>query len=192
MLACLSVQLFHRLDKNKGREVYIVIFMFAIISSGSLIGSIISNNDVLYLHNADDLTSYDLGAGEYIPANANMSVTHNVLQPVSSEGIQMESVERKYQKFHIVCKGQTGEEGYIDLPLFYYKGYHAKTADKSELEVECNSDGCLRIILPENFSGEIQVNYTGEWYWRVAELISLAGIIFIIIIQKRNPIYKEV
>lgn len=180
MLACLSIQLFHHLDKNKGQEAYILILIFAVISSGSLIGSIISNNEVLYLHNEDDLTTYDTGAGEYLPANANISVTREVLQAVFSEGVQPESVEREYQKFYIVCSNQTEKEGYIDLPLFYYKGYHVKTAEREELTVERNENGGLRVILPEGFEGEIRVNYTGEWYWRAAEIISLIGIIILI------------
>lgn len=176
-LALLTTKAFAEADAGKGNFVCVTILFFAIISSGYFEGRLINENHTTYLHNSDDLDTYDTALGEYTPANADLGVTGNT-QPIYSEGILIESIERRYQKFDITCSNQADSEEYIDLPLLYYKGYGARaSAMEDEIRVEGNEFGCLRVILPGGFSGDITVNYYGQWYWRVADIISLAGIL---------------
>lgn len=176
-LSLLTIKAFTEIDAGKGNFACITILFFAIISSGYFEGRLINENRTIYMQNSDDLGTGEIGLGEYIPANADLGVASNT-QPVCSEGILTESVERRYQRFEITCSNQADSEEYIDLPLLYYKGYGVKaSAMEDEIRVEKNEVGCLRVILPGGFSGDITVNYFGQWYWRVTDIISLAGIL---------------
>ena len=66
------------------------------------------------------------------------------------------------------------QESYVELPILYYKGYVAKDVDTGQrLEVESGENSVVRVLLPANYSGTIQVYFGSLWYWRVAEVISL-------------------
>lgn len=158
--------------------------MFAILSTGYLISSMFHNNLTTSLHSADDLDTYNIVGGEYMPVNAVVDrMEMGQAQTTASEGISLEHIERDCLEFHITCSNIKEEEGYIDLPLLYYKGYHVKTdSEAGNITPMDNGRGCLRISVPGNFTGIIEVDYDGEWYWRAAEIISLAGTVFLLVL----------
>ena len=45
----------------------------------------------------------------------------------------------------------------------------------------------VRVLLPEGYNGTLHVWYAGMWYWRVAELVSLAAALAVIVsgVKKR-------
>ncbi len=64
----------------------------------------------------------------------------------------------------------------IDVPLLYYKGYTAKDNNGNKLDVSEGDNHCLRIELAGS-ADEINIKYSGLWYFRLSEIISLLGII---------------
>ena len=70
------------------------------------------------------------------------------------------------------------EESYLDVPLFYYKGYKAKVIDKGKLaeqtlKTSIGAEHRLRIFLPPSpVPVTISLRYIGEWYFHVALFIS--------------------
>ncbi|MCM1063276.1 MAG: hypothetical protein NC420_02200 [Eubacterium sp.] len=111
-----------------------------------------------------------LGA-EYLPEGADMGhMTYH--DPVTSKGVTLS---------HYVKEGLTvqahiasGDAGYVDLPLLYYKGYSAKNTDSGEkLPVSVGEDYDVRISFPEGFDGNITVRFSGKWYWHAAECVSV-------------------
>lgn len=176
-LALITVSAFAKEGKAKGIFVCSIILIFAIISSGYFEGRLINYNNTLILQNADDIDTGEVMGGEYLPYIPVLKWNRDAEHTISSKGVQLESVEREYQKFNIICSNLAKEEGYIDLPLLYYDGYVAEAAGLNEkLTVTKNNTGCLRIMLPEDFAGEIVVNYISRWYWRLAEIISVMGV----------------
>ena len=177
-LAILSVKALTRVETSKGKTAYMIVLLFTIISSGYFVSRLINDNHTVYIQNSDDISTYGVIGGEYIPMNANVEATHETRRVVGSEEVMIQAVERRYQKFEINCSNQADKEGYIDLPLLYYKGYGVKASDmEEEIEVGKNGSGFLRIILPGGFSGNITIDYYGRWYWRLAEMVSLAGVV---------------
>lgn len=193
VLTCLTVKLFAQVDKEKEEKAGFLIFIFAVISSGYLLSSMFHNNNTIYLHNAGDLDTYHTVNGEYMPVNVvdDFTVMESA-QVTASESVHLESIDRRYLHFHIVCSNSEMQEAYIDLPLLYYKGYRVK-ADSEAVGMTAvdNGQGFLRIILPENFTGVVEVDYDGEWYWRIAEIISLAGVIILLILFIRAHFVKN-
>lgn len=191
-LALLTITAYAKEEKKKGIYAFSIILLFAIISSGYFEGRLINDNNTIYLQNTDDISTETLLGKEYLPINARIDAALNSNQPISSEGVLLESIERKYQKFNILASNLTEGEGCIDLPLLYYDGYVAENADlKEKLSVVKNSSGFVRVILPEQFSGEIIVNYIERWYWRLAEIISLIGIAGFIVYRLSKTIKRE-
>ena len=75
------------------------------------------------------------------------------------------------------------------LPLFYYPGYTAYTADRTELNLYTNDDKhriSIDVPVGEHF---ITVKYVGQTLWTIAEYISLISLfIFAIKIWRENKI----
>lgn len=192
-LACLTVQLFGRLGREKEEWVSGIIFLLAILSTGYLCSSMIRNNHTIYLHSAEELDTYNIVGGEYMPVNAVVDNTEmEQAQITASEGMTLGQIERAYLKFHIICNNTNEQEGYIDLPLLYYKGYQVKASSETEgIIIADNGRGYLRIMVPGNFDGTLEVDYEGEWYWRAAEIISFIGIIVLLYFVIKNVIKKS-
>lgn len=71
----------------------------------------------------------------------------------------------------------SGNDAYIDIPRFAYPCYKA-TTDKGEvLKTETGDNNRLRISLPNNYKGIVEIRFTEPWYWRLAEIISLVAVI---------------
>ena len=178
VLSLLTITAFTGLEVGKGKLAGMIILFFGIISSAYFEGRMTNDNQTIYIQNFDDLNTYSMMSGEYLPAKISQFEMHTTDQPVFSENLLLNSVEREYLKFEINCGNQTEQEGYIDLPLLYYNGYGVRASNMEEaIRVVENESGYLRIILPGGFSGDIVIDYFGHWYWRVAEIISLGGII---------------
>lgn len=173
---CVTVKMIKYSYPEKENLVIVLILIFAVISSGSLLSDRINNNYSVVIKNKDDLETFDLMGKEYVPINAILGKMTNS-DVLSSDGISLNSVERKYQKHVINCTNTTDKSGYIDLPLLYYKGYVCKNIDNgTQLFLTDNEIGGIRIEIPANFRGTLVVNYKEMWYWRTAELISLLSI----------------
>ena len=58
--------------------------------------------------------------------------------------------------------------------MLLYKGYHAKdVATGEKFLITKGENGHVRAILPAGYQGTVRVWYSGMWYWRVAEAVSL-------------------
>lgn len=154
--------------------------MLLLISAVSVVFGAYQLNDILLdkeepirLYTAQNLGHSAVLGAEYLPENADLSHLIHYHMPVCSEGVKQLSYDRKGLCVDAYVK--TGEEGgYIEYPLLYYKGYEAQSKDTGEkLTVVKGNNADVRVLFPENFSGQIQVKYKGMWYWRVAETISV-------------------
>ncbi len=76
------------------------------------------------------------------------------------------------------------EESYLDVPLFYYKGYRAKVIGNGPLagqtlRTSIGAEHRLRIYLPASLVPvDISLRYIGEWYFHAALFISGITILF--------------
>lgn len=177
-LALLTVKVFFETGGDKGKLACMIILFFAVMSSGYFVGRLTNDKQTIYVQNSDDISTYVPIGREYLPEKVSKDATFSTEQPVCSEGMLLESVERSYLRFEINCSNQTEDEGYIDLPLLYYKGYEVEASGtEGEIKVGESDSGFLRITLPGGFSGKIMIDYFEQWYWRIAEIMSLVGFV---------------
>lgn len=113
-----------------------------------------------------------LGA-EYLPLGVEWNFYYHDAWP--SEGVEVDSFEKENLTTLTTVATAAGEgDYYIDLPMLLYKGYHAKNVATGEkFPVTVGENGHVRAILPSGYQGTVKVWYSGMWYWRVAEGISL-------------------
>lgn len=118
----------------------------------------------------------------YLPNGSDVNKYMNTTRPFSSDGVLIENVDRNGMSMNLQVVNQRGVEEVITIPFVYYEGYRAKSInDNQYLEIVETTDKMVGILIHENYSGEIKVSFVGKWYWRVAELISVCTVIFMII-----------
>lgn len=82
---------------------------------------------------------------------------------------------------HLLIECESDETSYIDCPIFYYRGYQAvDTVTHQKFNVTKGENNKLRIILPEDYHGKIEVYFEEPWYWRGAEVLSLISILILV------------
>lgn len=156
-----------------GKTVLTFIVLVAVLFGSYQVNSILfTREEMIQLYTAQNVgTTAALGA-EYLPLSADIAhMTYH--DAVLSEGISAEA----YQKsgLDVTARITAKEDGYMELPLLYYKGYRAQVKDTGEaLPVLKGDNSDVRVLLPAGFQGEIRVWYGGMWYWRVAEGLSVA------------------
>ena len=77
----------------------------------------------------------------------------------------------------------TTTDAYVEVPLLYYPGYKATTESGEKLETSYGNNNVMRINIKNN-TGNIKVKYTGFIYFRIAELISLLTLLWLVFWKK--------
>lgn len=132
------------------------------------------NESALTYRTTEELPTYIMGGKEYLRAGSS---TDNLSGWITAEQVQtLKITERKGTSMKLYAK--TGEtEAAIELPLFYYKGYHVVDEYGTEYPIEDGTNHVIRFVLPPAFSGSIQIAFAEPWYWRAAELISVLALL---------------
>ena len=101
-------------------------------------------------------------------------------EPVVSDGVQISGYEKGELRAEFSCDNTGEREGYVDLPLLHYYGYRAIAVDEgAELQVYKGDNNVVRVIIPPECHMQVAVSFVSPWYWRIAEVISLTGGIWI-------------
>ena len=87
-----------------------------------------------------------------------------------------------------LCKA-VGEGAYLETPQFYYPGYVAKDLTGTYYPVtRSEHNNRIRVELPDDFDGVIEVFYREPVIYRICEVISLLSVL-ILIFGKRFKAY---
>lgn len=98
-------------------------------------------------------------------------------RPRPSDTVSVSSYVHEMLHVTVHCTNAGSEQGYLDVPLLLYKGYHARDVDSgAELEITHNPNNQVRVLLPASFSGTVDVRFVSPFYWRLAEVVSLAAV----------------
>ena len=148
------------------------------ISAVSVLFALYQTNDIaqvsdglIKIYDGNGLGTTAILGAEYLPEGAD--VNHMTWHaPVASGEVSFFDYVK--DGLQVEASVQTGREGFIDFPMLYYKGYSAYCIDSGEkLVVGPGENYDVRVLLPAGFQGKVHVGYTGMWYWRIAELVSV-------------------
>ena len=88
------------------------------------------------------------------------------------------------------CVNESGTEtGYVEVPLFLYKGYQADTGAGEKLECVYGENNVIRILIPPNFQDTVSVRFVSPVYWRISEAVSwgsVAGLLAYCLLEGRK------
>jgi hypothetical protein len=153
--------------------------------------TLLTKSGMLKLYTAENIGYSAVLGAEYLPLGADIShMTFH--EPAVSEGVEMSSYEKEKLKASAYVKNTLSDsDGYIELPMLYYKGYSAYNTDTGEkLKTSAGDNYDVRVDVPAGFEGSITVRYSGMWYWHVAEAVSVAAgvalLIYGIVIRRRK------
>lgn len=126
----------------------------------------------LYIYEASELNFMQIYSAEYLPEGTDSTLLE------SNNIVTTDNVEySNYMKNHlnISCYvSSIDENGYIEFPLLYYKGYVVSSDVSDEnLTVVAGENNVVRVELPKDYSGNINVRFEEPIYWRVGEVIAL-------------------
>lgn len=138
--------------------------------------------------------SIEIGLGEYLPLGIELADSEHLsaLDYLPGEGVELNSYSKKYLSVQLDLENTGHSESYIEVPLFYYKGYIAvDESDHSYFPVSRSEHGNLQVALPADYQGRISITFREPWYWRAAEVCSLLTIVFLILYQSIKKYRKH-
>jgi hypothetical protein len=104
----------------------------------------------------------------------------------SEEGIKADIVSRKGLEIISTVENNTDNTVYTDYPLQNYKGYEAGDAEGRRLAISNGDNNRIRVSIPAGYSGTVRVYFREPWYWRAAELLSLAYLFCLLVRSRRH------
>ncbi len=133
-----------------------------------------------------------IGTIEYLPAAAEEFYAKQQVM-VSGDKIEIGSYEKEYTTIQISCMNDSGQEGYIDVPLFFYPCYKAKDVETgSVLGLTYGENAKIRMILPPGYQGTVKLEVDERKLWKIADLISVVSIfVFFIVFISRKCIMDK-
>lgn len=172
---------------NKRRElskqIAMVLVLLTLIPAGYLMYDTCDKSAVVHyislgsMGMSSSLKESQLAGGEYLPYDLSDELSPAQFNDTNfyfDEGVEAESYSRGQLSVTFTATNTNDTESTVVVPLFAYPGYElTDTAGTAQLS---RQDGYLIVVLPAGYSGTVTIRWAGFWYWRVFDLISLAGI----------------
>ena len=186
IVCCCLIKLCRKEEKRRAEAMSCFLGLLAVLTGGWLLSSMVNRNNVIYVPDESKLNTFFIISGEYVPSGTVVSALGNAV-PVPSGNISMTSYDKAYTNVWIGCENNSAEEGIIDIPLLYYKGYTAQDeGTKEKLEVGAGENNRVSVKIPAEYRGSIRVKFTEPWYWRAAEIISALFVIGMAVVGVRK------
>ncbi len=188
ILSMFSIFFFRTAQMDIEKRYLTIIFVVTLVISADqsveYLYKTMYNGPVKLYYDENVLDTNDLVGYEYLYQGTNY---RRIQQEnyITMENVSFDNVERKANRFSI-SGIHTGSDAKLELPLFYYPGYTAKSDDGTSLQIIRGNNNRLRILFDNGFSGNIYVRYTEPVLWRICEMISLLSFIAVIVLEIRR------
>lgn len=114
---------------------------------------------------------------EYFRTGTNLSLFDRNQYKVS-DGIELVSYDKSGT--NVTVQIESAKDGdWVEVPLLNYPGYKAKDDFGNKLEIVDGNNNVVRVMLKDN-SNEVSISYGSLWYLRVAEVISIFTLCYIV------------
>lgn len=117
-----------------------------------------------------EIMTSDAGTHEYLYPDTDTVSLDAARYHVSSEAVSFTMLDRTQNR--ITARVSAAQDGYVELPLFYYPGYRASINGEGRT-IEHGENHVIRVLLGEGDSGELQVEYQESILWRLADGVSV-------------------
>ena len=176
--ACCALAVLRRGKTSWLRPAAVLLVLLTVIPAGFLTYEVSRNSEVVNYQSlaAIDNLAEQVGGGEYMPygmADGSLNAWE-VTEPTFDDALTVSDYTFGTLEASFACTNTSDQEATAVLPLFSYPGYRLTAGDGATLDEQ---DGLIAVTLPAGYSGTVQVKFVGFWFWRLADLISLAGIV---------------
>lgn len=139
---------------------------------------------------------YTAGAvanGEYLfVENSAMAIIDQQPVPADETAVSITSYEKKNSRISMECENLTDEVQQVKVSFLDYRGFVATDKTTGEkLDTTCDEQHILTVLLPAGYQGTVQVCFRQPWYWRVAEIVSLAVLIALFVYGWKGYRYEK-
>lgn len=83
-------------------------------------------------------------------------------------------------------KNNSDDKDYVEIPLLYYDWYCAEDEKKSSFVLSPGENNVIRVEVPAQYSGIIEIRFEEPVIWRGAELLSLLTMLVMIAAEIRR------
>ena len=170
--------------------VMILLCISTLISSGWYYYSFIYNGVPYRVYDTYELNSNQIYTCEYLPTDTDLNDITPKRYDISPD------VQLLYDESNgttLLVQVQSNENGgYLEVPLVHYRGYSAVAVEsKEELAVSSGFNNYVRVDIPANFNGSIEIAFHEPLHWRISELVSALTLIFLLAIPATKIIKKK-
>jgi hypothetical protein len=143
------------------------------------------------VYSVEDMGTYVASGEEYLPIGTDVeNLTEDNL---ANAGVEISDYSKQGTTISFHCIVTSEDNGIVELPLIYYKGYKAvgidQAGNKVNLDITEGNNHVISIVLDKDSEYDITVYYKEPWYWRLAELVSLMA--FIVLIAEILGVNKD-
>ncbi len=183
--------------RESGQQAVIFALAFAVALFPMTAFLDAKNPEHVLIREAEIIASDMIAGGEYLYKDTDTDTLSRQSPGISSSSEQLliSDFQRKNGSvtFHCMTAGPRPEQNipqddaasyaepsaaadtdsplYADIPLLYYPGYRA-WLDGQEIPVERSGQNLVRVILPADSQGTVEVRYKGKRSWNLAAAIS--------------------
>lgn len=150
-----------------------VICVASLLAASYFLYDYTQNGTFSRYYDGSDLSTCSVGLGEYIPEDTpqDFSADNHV---VPGDSLEITEDRREADVQVVSCVNEGDQDTFADIPFLPYNGYRCIDSETgSEMEIQLDIPGKVRVIVPVGYSGTFTVSYQEPWYWRVSEGISL-------------------
>jgi hypothetical protein len=179
----------YHIPARAAKAAVVLLCALPLLYTGIFYHDLFSSYVPLYLsgHNCMELFGATIvSGGEYLPAGMDTSITvHRTAQPDSN--VTVDSCLYDNGRLYLTVENSSDVSGEVAVPLIYYRHYRAvDTATGEEYGISSSDDHLVSVRVPSGYDGTITIRFCEPWYYRVSELASLATLLAILFLYRRQ------
>ncbi len=170
---CCSLQIIHNEMSQKWYSATILGLIIVLsINSSWMLSNILNLKTYTSVYDAVYLDTCNISTKEYLPEGSDPK-NFSFEAPNAEAGINVTEFTRKGTHLSLICQNNSGKDSLIELPLVFYNGYQATTQDGHSLTLIPSENHTIFVIIPQDYSGEVNVAFHNPFSWTAAMLFSV-------------------
>lgn len=167
---------FEKQERKLSYYAGVILTLISITTSSMyLLDSIIQTENRYSLYNEESMGFGYISGAEYLLEGTDEDLLTFVDGAKTGEGVTASNYQKDYLHVQLTASNTSTSESYVDIPLLYYKVYRAYNTDTGEaLSLCAGENNVIRVLLPAQFSGRVDVKFVSPFYWRISEIITVA------------------
>lgn len=168
-------------------RVLTVVAVIGVTTSGMYLLDFVNREENDFeLYNEESMGFGYISGAEYV-IEGTKSEELTFANATAGDGVDILAYEKEYLEVDMTCVNNTNKDSYVDVPLLLYKGYRAvDAATGQQMQLTAGENNIIRILIPANYEGSLELDFVSPTYWRVAELITLAAIVVLLVMAWKS------